>query len=243
VEEGVPVILHRVCFSIPYGESITIKEDPVTDLTTSINLTNGLFKTEYPDYTEFKIRRDRPDVSRPLWLDFKAIPAGDFVAQLDWSTSKEVNNSHFVIERSIDGNIFIPLGNISATEKPLHVNSYQFFDKQAVEGDNYYRIIQYDNEGNAKPSPVRIVKFSGKAFAVHFTPNPANDYLLVDIQSPVAGSTIKLIDAAGRIVMDEKNENKLLKIRLDVKKLNPGIYTLLVETDQDKFSDKVVITH
>ncbi len=243
VEAGVPVILHQVYFSIPYGESITIKEDPITDLTTSIDLANGGSKTEYPAFAEMTIRRERYDASRPLWLDFKGITAGDLISQLDWSTSEETNNSHFVIERSTDGNEFTPIGRVEAIERPAHINSYQFFDKAALLGKNYYRLQQVSQDGKAIFSPVRSVIFSENVFTVKVSPNPANKFLLVDIQSPVAESSIKLIDPTGRIVIDEKNDSKLLKTRFNVEKLSPGIYTLMVETDQDKFTDKVVIVH
>jgi hypothetical protein len=243
VEAGVPIILHQVYFSIPYGESITIKEDPITDLTASIDLVTGGSKTEYPTFEEITIRRDRPDVSRPMWLDFKGISAGDLVAQLDWSTSDEVNNSHFVIERSADGKEFTTIGRVEGATSPGHINSYQFFDKSALLGENYYRLQQVDLKGKVIYSPVRKVTFSENVFSVQMTPNPADKFLLVDIQNPVAESTIKLIDPTGRVVIDEKNDNKRLKTRLNIEKLIPGVYTLMVETSQNSFSEKVVIAH
>jgi len=88
-----------------------------------------------------------------------------------------------------------------------------------------------------------MVNFAPKYFKVSCTPNPADDYLLVDIQSPVAIKSITLADASGRIVMEEKNNNKNFNTRLDVKKLIAGIYTLVIETDRDKYTDKVVIAH
>jgi hypothetical protein len=51
VTSGVPVVLHQVCFSLSAGQSIMISEDPVTDLTASIDLTGGGFTDEFPLYT------------------------------------------------------------------------------------------------------------------------------------------------------------------------------------------------
>jgi hypothetical protein len=243
VEAGVPVIIHQVCFSIPYGESITIKEDPVTDLTTSIDLASGVPQTEYPTFEDVTIRHNRPDVAKPIWLDFKGIPAGERVAQLDWSTSETVNPSHYIVERSFDGTGFVSIGTVESNDGNRHINSYQFFDKAAAAGKNYYRLQQVSLDGKTTYSPVRIVTFSVNQFSVSVTPNPADEYLQVNIQNPLSKSTIKLIDDAGRLVLDEKNDNKLLKSRLDVKKLNPGIYTLLVETEKDTYTEKVVIAH
>lgn len=54
---GVPVILHQVCFSLAAGESILISEDPVTDLSVSIDLTGGGFTDEFPTYTPTSVSK------------------------------------------------------------------------------------------------------------------------------------------------------------------------------------------
>jgi hypothetical protein len=51
VTAGVSVILHQVCFSLSAGQSITIDEDEVTDLTLSIDLAGGGQVDEFPAYT------------------------------------------------------------------------------------------------------------------------------------------------------------------------------------------------
>ncbi len=244
VEAGVPVILHQVCLSIPAGETITLQEDEVTDLTTSIDLGNGIFTTEFPTFETITVGKAKYDQGKPmLLLDFKGIPAGDFISQLDWSTSRVVNSTHFVIERSTDGNIFAPIGTVEVGEKSDHMQSYQFFDTKAVAGDNYYRLMQINAEDKNEYSPVRKVSFSPKTFSVTYTPNPADDYLQVAIQSPTGIKNIRLVDASGQIVMDEKDNNKNFNVRLNVKSLTAGIYTLVVETETDNLSDKVVISH
>ncbi len=244
IEAGVPVILHQICLSIPAGESVTVQEDVVTDLTTSIDLGNGLVTTEFPTFETTTIGKAKYDQGKPmLLLDFKGIPAGDFISQLDWSTSRVVNTTHFGIERSTDGITFIPIGTMEVGEKSDRIRSYQFFDKDAAAGENYYRLTQMNAVDKIEYSPVRIVRFSPLTFSVSYTPNPADEYLQVDIQSPTGIRNIRLVDAAGQIVMDEKDNNKNFNVRLDVKNLTAGIYTLVVETDTNSYSDKVVIAH
>jgi hypothetical protein len=236
ITAGVPVILHQIC--------VTIQEEVVTDLTTSIDIGNGDAVTEFPTYEPISAGKARYDQGKPmLLLDFKGMPLDDFVSQLDWSTSLVINHTHFSVERSVDGNIFAPIGMVDVGEKSDHITSYQFFDKEAVAGDNYYRLMQVNPQGNNEYSPVRIVNFTPKYFNVSFTPNPADDYLQLDIKSPADIKSITLTDASGRIVMDEKNTNKNFKERLDVHKLTAGIYTLVVETKKDRYTEKVVIAH
>jgi hypothetical protein len=243
IKAGEPVILHQICFSIPMGESITIREDPVTDLTTSIDLENEDLLTEYPVFEEVVIKKIRPDISRPSFLDFKGIPAGSNISQLDWSTPVEVTTSHFIVERSADGKEFSEIGRVESSQSTGRISSYQFFDKNAATGKNFYRLQQVDVDGKIKMSPVRHVTFSEKPFSVKVSPNPANEFIIVEIQSPGNESVIKLYDPSGRVVLDEKNEGKFLKTRLDVSGLLAGQYTLTVETSNDKFSENVVILH
>ncbi len=244
ITAGVPIILHQICLSIPEGEAVTIQEEVVTDLTTSIDIGGGDAVTEFPTYAPITVGKAKYDQGKPmLLLDFKGIPLENLVSQLDWSTSLVVNNTHFDIERSADGITFSSIGTVEVGEKTDHITSYQFFDKEASWGDNYYRLMQLNPQGAMEYSPVRIVHFAPVSFTVTFTPNPADDYLQLAIQSPSAIKNITLTDASGRIVMDEKNNNFNFNTRLDVHKLTAGIYTLVVETGNDRFTDKVVIAH
>ncbi|MEP6645500.1 MAG: T9SS type A sorting domain-containing protein [Saprospiraceae bacterium] len=244
VEAGVPVILHQIWVSIPVGESITIEEDPFTDLTTSIDVSGGGYATEYPAFTTATVKSLKTDDSRPIvFLDFSVIHAGTRTAQLDWTTSDQVKDAAFVIERSTDGNLFTSIGSTTDQEKSIPVYPFQFFDKNAMEGDNYYRLAMVNSDGHKKFSPVRKINFSANLFSVRFFPNPANDFLEVNLQSSSSGFHVWLLDAAGQVVLDDfSHENKLYN-PIDVKRLVPGIYTIRVETDKDVFTDKVTIAH
>ena len=243
VQAGVPVNLHQVCFSIPYGDSVTIREDPVTDLTTSIDLITEDIVTEYPTFTETVIHLRRPDVSKPVLQDFKATKAGDFTAQLDWTTHRGAENEFFEIQRSSEGIEFITIGRVETIATTGPINSYQFFDKEAMRGTNYYRLRHLDPDGKFNNSPVRVLSFSDIPFSVNISPNPADQFVIVDIQSPDTVATIKLLDITGKVVMEEVGGSNFLKARLDTGKLNPGIYSVTVESRSHKFSGNVVITH
>src|SRR5688572_26237834 len=158
VEKDVPVILHQICFSIPLGESVTFREDEVTDLTVSIDIAGGVYVTEYPTFTQVEIKRPRYDVSKPTaFLDFKIVPLVDFTTELDWTTSKDADTDHFIIERSSDASDFITIGEVSVGETGVDKEIYQFMDKAALEGNNYYRLQQVNSRGEIEYSPIRMV--------------------------------------------------------------------------------------
>jgi hypothetical protein len=56
----VPLILHKVCFSIPLGESLTITEDAITDLTTNILIDEETTISEFQEYITTTLLRPLP---------------------------------------------------------------------------------------------------------------------------------------------------------------------------------------
>lgn len=243
VQAGLPVILHQVCFFIPTGESIVLTEDPVTDLTTSIDMVTEDIVTEYPSFTEFTVQNKKYDVSKPSLLDFKGVAVGDFVAQLDWSVAEDADVSVFEIERAAGNDGFKVIGRVEALEPTGKFVPYTFLDKAALSGNNFYRLKITESNGDIKSSPVRMVIFNDTGFKVSFTPNPADDILNVLIQSPGSKSVIKLVDPAGRVVIEESFEEKSINAHLEVGSFNAGLYTLVVENGTEKFSEKIMIAH
>ena len=58
VEAGLTYIIHQICFTIPPGETITITEDEVGDLTANIDLPGGTSVADFPTYDTYSVERD-----------------------------------------------------------------------------------------------------------------------------------------------------------------------------------------
>lgn len=114
-------------------------------------------------------------------LDFTAQKAKDFVA-LKWSTASELNSDYFAVERSINGFNWQTIGNVKAHGTTSTRQDYKFTDEAPNTGINYYRLRQVDADGKFAYSEVRTVDFTNK-WVVHMYPNPATDYLVLEINS------------------------------------------------------------
>ena len=69
--------------------------------------------------------------------------------ELKWVTSNEMNNtSHFIVEKSVDGIRFSPIGTVAALEVPGMIMII-FFDDNPNEGYSYYRLKQVDADAKA----------------------------------------------------------------------------------------------
>ncbi len=241
IEAGVPVLLHQICIAVPESESITLAEEVVTDLTTSIDLLDGTPVTEFPTYTSATIGKVRYDDGVTLiLLDFQAVAAGDLVSQLDWSAESSAE-PFFVVEHSLDGIHFSAIGEVIKGEKTDRFDVFQFIDQDAQYGINYYRIRQKDEKGFELFSQVRKIRFEQHPFSVTASPNPANEQLSVAIHQAKEGGTISLMDALGRERVSSEFEKNQRKLKLILDRLEPGTYTLIVTSGEDVHTEKIII--
>jgi len=242
IEAGVPVILHQVCLTIPFGETVTIEEDPVTDLSTSVDVVDGTYATEYPSFETATFQRIRFDEDLvATFLDFQGKPAGVRIAQLDWSASPERDITTFSIERSFDGEIFEAIGEVPAQDEDQRIGIYQFFDKAAQVGDNFYRLRQIGGQGQETFSPVRKIVFEEYPFAVTASPNPVKERLSVTINHATEAGTVALIDVSGQERVTTTFEMRQSGIEIEVDKLEAGIYTLRVRSGKDAYTEKIAV--
>jgi hypothetical protein len=72
------------------------------------------------------------------------------VVNLDWSTTSEINNSHFIIEKMESDFGIKEIGRVEGSGNSNVVKQYGFIDLHPSKGINYYRLIQYDYNGESK---------------------------------------------------------------------------------------------
>jgi GH35 family endo-1,4-beta-xylanase len=130
---------------------------------------------------------------------FEARRSSDKVA-ITWSTTNEINNDKYVIERSSDGTTYTPLITVKANANG-HYN-YSVFDDKPIKGINYYRLVQYDKDGRKTNFGVRIVNFgTNENLYVQVYPNPATSYFTVRTEADASSkSNVTLTDGIGRIL-------------------------------------------
>ena len=167
-----------------------------------------------------------------LLLDFSG---GNISNQLvfEWSTSNEINVSHFELEESIDGNRFAWIANIDLQQNTAVVHTYHFTINKQLTGATYYRLKIVDNDGKEAFSKIIIIRPAGRPYpAAQAGPNPFSTLLRVSYHAE-KNTTIKLVlsDVYGRIVKTYTNKmqqgDNILSLK-DLENLTTGIYFLLL---------------
>jgi hypothetical protein len=123
-----------------------------------------------------------PPVLLPLQLlSFDARSAGS-TNDLAWTTTREINVSDFVIERSSDGVQYRSIGDRAAQQGFLDNNDYSFTDSLPA-ATSYYRLKMSNLDGTFSYSPVREVN-SAVAVSISCYPNPVVNSVNIRIDDP-----------------------------------------------------------
>jgi hypothetical protein len=149
---------------------------------------------------------------------------------LDWETVTEVNNQGFTIERSTNGENYIPVGFIKGNGTTLERKYYSFKDAPEVNGIYYYRLRQQDYNGSIEYSEVLTVKLDIPADFMlgQNYPNPFNPSTTISFAIPVQSHvSLRVYDVMGRevsLLIDENKSAGIYDIGFDASGLSSGTY-------------------
>jgi hypothetical protein len=167
--------------------------------------------------------------------------------RLDWAILNNENTSSFIVERSNNGIWFTPVKQINATQNPGEY-VYSTNDDQRIINEKtvYYRIKMINSDGSYKFSTV-ITVVPGLDFSdgVVLTPNPARDYVQVNIQSSQNSlAEITIINQQGRVIKLFRDQvykgNSMINIP-NVATWQKGMYYMIVKMEDKVFHKKFVV--
>jgi hypothetical protein len=121
---------------------------------------------------------------------------------LKWTTESEVNNSHFIIERSSDGFNYSFMGRVEGSGNSNTIKNYGTIDENPF-AITYYRLQQVDYNGESVDyGPIVISNNNVDEFNVqNIYPNPAHQSFFVDLFSKnKLNADISIYDSYGRLV-------------------------------------------
>ncbi len=141
----------------------------------------------------------------PLPVDmaeFTATRTGSSVA-LNWKTLTEENNSHFIVERSLNGVDFVAIGRVNGAGTTSEVNHYSLLDQNCPQGLVYYRIVQYDFDATASYSKTLQVAPLGNSFSISVYPNPFQSGTQLRVESnSSADVSLQVYDVNGKLLLE-----------------------------------------
>jgi hypothetical protein len=166
------------------------------------------------------------------FVSFSANRSDNATVQLTWNTTNEINNSHFEIERSIDGSDWTTLGTVAAGGNAI-ADTYTFTDETAPAAQAMYRILQVDIDGKAMYSKVAMISATANAQAVIV----ASGRTITILPEKLAGSRlmVRVITMGGQVLQQQSFESASSRIDLSLSTATNGIYLVQV-TDGGQWS-------
>ncbi len=152
---------------------------------------------------------------------------------VSWATAQESNSSKYDVEHSTNGSTFIKVGEIAAAGNTTAVTNYSFTHKQPVNGFNYYRLKQIDNDGRYKYSDVVTILKKDKLTQTIIAPNPVKEVLHIVEPKEIFIGTAEIYNAAGSLVLRKAINNKMQVYSLPVSNLVSGTYVLKINYKDD----------
>lgn len=166
----------------------------------------------------------------PVELTFFDAKKMENEVELNWQTASETNNYGFDIQRSADGKIWNSIGFVEGQGTTNRINNYQFIDAKPLSGTSFYRLQQFDYDGQHQYSDIQSIRFDTyQAAGVRLFPNPAVAGQVLHIQSdgePI--QAIQLLTASGQSVATITPTDQLttqLELPSDLPK---GLYILSI---------------
>ncbi|WP_462250066.1 T9SS type A sorting domain-containing protein [Ekhidna sp.] len=163
-------------------------------------------------------------------LSLESFNLTDMVA-ISWTTSIEINNDFFILEKSNDGEnykLLIEVGGAGNSEREL---AYKYMDENPSDGITYYRLTQIDFDGTREVLGIIRNEFDLDSKSIIY-PTVADTKINVVIQATESGFVeIEILDSSGIIQVRQTDELKQGQNFLDLKMttLKKGNYIVILK--------------
>lgn len=168
--------------------------------------------------------------------------------ELSWTTTIEINNGFFTVEKSKDGILFEEAYTLDGANNSSSTINYFDIDYNPIVGVSYYRLKQTDLNRNFTYSnivPVRYQPNGDFRFSLFPNPGEAKD-IKIELTAAKGQNVIVVVrDMAGRefyskVFVTETDGNKIEAIDTE-NTLAPGIYVVTASSNDAFYSQKLII--
>ena len=158
--------------------------------------------------------------------------------QLDWFPKNTNLPSKFIVEKSLDGQLFEQIDEVMVEDN----EDLSILDEAPDFGTNYYRVIQRFETGQEIVSNTREEKYLIDPASITIYPNPVSDNLNLRIGhfQSIEG-TVRIFSPVGQQVFERAIEKEEKHISVNVSEYKNGMYFLLIEAKNRRPIERQII--
>jgi len=228
---GIQLVVYQVA-ACPAGQSFPTPivstsfqgDGIITNVTGLASNTTYLMLMDGVENTKAYFDMNFSGAALPLRITTFAGEAIEGSNKLRWITELADGVDRLQLERSGNGNIFIPIDPSVAVARGNYIDADPFM------GNNYYRLAVINADGSTQYSRV-ILLYQREGATVSVYPNPASGILQLDLrQLPAGRYTVRLYNTIGQPVREKKIfvSTGSVKENINVSNLSSGLYHLRV---------------
>ena len=199
--------------------------------------------TSISSFSPFGVTSDATALPvQELSLSWKKLGSSNI---LYWKSVGEINTAYYEIERSLSVDNFKTIGKIGAKGMNNSLtNSYQFEDKQPLEGVNYYRIRVVDIDKLEHLSSIVAIYPSKMQSSLQLYPNPVEGRVInVAIKTSESGMfNLGIYNIEGQLLQEEQRfvmaNGYNIQLQLQ-SKIAPGMYLLKISDSKGSLKNQM----
>jgi hypothetical protein len=195
---------------------------------------------------ETQVAQFRVNIDVPLPTDLVSfsVDCENEFPTINWVTATEYNSAFFVLEKSMDGNVWEGISEVVAAGNSTETTKYQFEDYESIRYNGYYRLVQIDNDGTEKIYDPIHARCADQDEVLTVYPNPTDGDFNVELNTNIAGNaTLKLLNANNEVLKAESIDvaNGTNQIQFSGADLSNGMYFLHVDWNGQIMVKKVLV--
>ena len=151
--------------------------------------------------------------------------------QLTWSTDREINNSHFDVERSSNGTDWQTIAVVKSSQNGINTNNYSYNDKTISSSVVYYRLRQVDTDGRFVYSSIKTIRLGEVISPVRIYGSDKN--VVVDLNTEFKSNIIiSVVNTSGQVIFKRTFINPSYRINLEITNAKTGTYIVQVSDNK-----------
>ncbi len=168
------------------------------------------------------------------WVSFDGFMNSDRTIDLEWVVATQLNNSHFEVQYSRDGEDYRVIDIVKGSGTTSDMEVFVYTHNTPSYGKNYYRLKQIDFDGVYEYSEIVTVNFESERVANVFPNVLFGDQIMLELNSEVDGTEIDIsivsmngfVHQTERVIVDQG----LFLHQINLPRLSRGMYIVYVHT-------------
>lgn len=162
-------------------------------------------------------------------IDLQATNHKNEYVTLSWLDDEQTANDTFLVQKSYGGNIFYDIDETCQSQLKNNKKTYESIDKNPASGQNYYRLVYYNHDGELTYSKIKKIEITTTRHIV--IENPIKNELRCE--NLKEGDMLYFYDANGTLIFEEAYYQHYSR---NMSECHNGLYIMSIINREDNFS-------